>query len=657
MNARTESAGRRARLSAGLLLGAAAGLVVVLATVALGGDVYGPLGDTEPGPLTSYTFAVVRLLAEGAGVVCVGALAFAAFVVPSRGTGALVADAWAAARLAGLAGLVWTVAAVLAVPLSAADAAGQPIGTLLSVPALFGTIDAVEEAKAWLVVAVFAAAVSAVCRVALRWRSTVGACALAVVGLLPPVVVGHAAVGSWHDVMTNALVWHVPAASVWVGALVALLAQQRRGGPGGTIDSRVLARYDRLVLPCAVVVGVSGAVAGFTGARPQNLGSTGYGSLLVVHVAVFAALLGVLLVVRRRRGGSAVSRRRLLLAEALLLGTSLGASLGLTHLVLPSFLSAPPSVHETILGYDLDVAPSLAALVAGWRFDLVLGTIAVAATVAYVLGARRLRRRGDVWPAGRVVAWCAGWAAVLVVTSSGLGRYAPGTFSLHMVAHMTLNMLAPVLLVLGGPITLALRVLPASGRSGVSGPREWLVAVVHSRAARLFGHPAIAAVLFVGSFYVLYFSGLFGEAMQYHWGHQLMNVHFLVTGYLFYWLVIGVDRPPRPLPHLVRLGMLFAVMPFHAFFGVIVMNSQTVIAETFYRYLSLPWVGDLLADQRLGGAIAWASGEVPMVIVMVALLLQWSRADDREAKRKDRAGDDEFAAYNAMLAELAAQRR
>ncbi|UOX90777.1 cytochrome c oxidase assembly protein [Amycolatopsis sp. FBCC-B4732] len=244
----------------------------------------------------------------------------------------------------------------------------------------------------------------------------------------------------------------------------------------------------------------------------------------------------------------------------------------------------------------------------------------------------------------------------MVVTSSGLGVQAPGTFSLHMVTHMALNMFAPVLLVLGGPVTLALRALPAGEHGDVPGAREWVVSLLHAPVTRFFAHPATAAILFAGSFYALYFSGLFGEAMLYHWAHQLMKVHFLASGYLFAWVAVGTDRTPRPLPHLVRLGMLFAVMPFHAFFGVILMSKQTVLAATYYHYLALPWAGDLLADQRLGGGIAWASGEIPMVVLVVALLVQWARDDERKARRADRHGDGDFDAYNAMLAELAARR-
>ena len=144
--------------------------------------------------------------------------------------------------------------------------------------------------------------------------------------------------------------------------------------------------------------------------------------------------------------------------------------------------------------------------------------------------------------------------------------------------------------------------------------------------------------------------------MSEHWAHELMNIHFLLVGYLYYWTVIGVDPAPKPLPHLAKLGMVFAVMPLHAFFGVIVMGMNDVIAENFYRTLDLPWAQDLLADQKLGGGIAWAAGEAPLVVVLIALLTQWYRHDMREARRADRSGDEELAAYNEMLAQLAQRR-
>ncbi len=626
--------------------------MVVVVVVAAAGDVYAALGNPSPGPLTSLGTSLLRLVADAAGVVCVGALAFAAFLSPPGKSGKLSADGYAATRTAAGAAVVWALAAAVLVPFDAADASGRPVSEAFHLTNLLVLVDAMEEPKAWLCVLAAALVVAVGAWCTLSWRSTVLWLGIAAVGLLPRAVAGHVSVGQWHDLATNSLVWHVIAAALWTGTLVALLFHVRRSGP---VREVALQRYRRLATGCLVVLAVSGLVDGLALARPAGLFS-GYGLLLGAKVAI-TAVLAVLIAAARRRTGTG---RAALVAEVVALAGAMGVSAGLAHLVPPAFVADPATVGETVLGYDLPDPPTFARLLLDWRPDLLLGVLAVLAVVAYALGVRRLRKRGDAWPRGRTWAWTCGWATVLIATSSGVGKYSSGTFSMHMVTHMTLAMLAPVLLVLGGPITLALRALPVAG-DGPAGPREWLVALLHSRFARLVAHPLVAAVVFVGSYYALYFSGLFGEAMLYHWAHQLMNLHFVVSGYVFFWLVIGVDRPPRTMPHLARLGMMFAVMPFHAFFGVILMNKQTVIAETFYRYLSLPWMPDLLTDQRLGGGIAWATGELPMIVVVVALLVQWGRHDDREAARLDRrfdqGEDDDFSAYNAMLAELAARRR
>jgi putative copper resistance protein D len=136
-----------------------------------------------------------------------------------------------------------------------------------------------------------------------------------------------------------------------------------------------------------------------------------------------------------------------------------------------------------------------------------------------------------------------------------------------------------------------------------------------------------------------------------------MNLHFLVTGYLFYWVVIGVDPTPRPIPPIAKLAVVFASLPLHALFGVVLMGTKSVLAGNFYQSLQLSWHNDLLGDQRLGGGIAWSAGEVPLVLVLLALLVQWRRSDQRVATRMDRAADRDddadLAAYNAMLAKLA----
>jgi cytochrome c oxidase assembly factor CtaG len=122
-------------------------------------------------------------------------------------------------------------------------------------------------------------------------------------------------------------------------------------------------------------------------------------------------------------------------------------------------------------------------------------------------------------------------------------------------------------------------------------------------------------------------------------------------------VIIGVDPAPRQTQPMIKLAMLLGALPFHAFFGLALMNSHTAMAADYYNGLGLPWVTDLIGEQRLGGAIAWGATELPIIIVMIALLGQWASSDEREARRSDRVGDrkvdDELDAYNRMLAGLA----
>ncbi|GAA3459298.1 cytochrome c oxidase assembly protein [Saccharothrix longispora] len=630
-------------------------LLAVGATIAalIAAGLLAVTGDDRPGLI------VVRVLTESAAVVTIGSLLLAAFLVPPQGSGTLAADGYAALRTAGWAALAWTAGAVASVPYTVADALGQPVSVLLEPSVLFQVAGLVEQAKAWMITAVLVALLALGCRLVLSWGWTSALFFLSVFALVPVAVTGHSSGGGSHDVATNSLLYHLVAAALWVGGLIALLAHGRRGG-----DHLGLAtsRFSKLALVCWIVMAVSGVVNAYVRLPLDQLFGSDYG-LLVLGKTVALVVLGVVGYFQREKGvkevvatGSGRSLLRLAGIEVLLMFLTLGLASALSRTPPPVEGRALPSSVELKIGYDLFGSPTLARTLFDWRFDLVFGTVFLALAAVYVLGVLRLRKRGDAWPVGRTVAWVAGCLTVVFATSSGLGRYAPAMFSVHMEAHMLLSMLAPILLVLGGPVTLALRALPTAGRGNPPGPREWLLALTHSPVAKLLTNPFVALALFVGSFYGLYFSGLFDAALDYHWAHLAMNAHFILVGYVFYWPVIGIDPSPNRLPPLGRLGLLFASMPFHAFFGIVLMSSQTVIGEDFYRSLALPWVPSLLEDQRLGGGIAWAAGEVPLVVVMVALLVQWARSDGREARRSDRRadadGDADLAAYNAMLRKM-----
>lgn len=316
---------------------------------------------------------------------------------------------------------------------------------------------------------------------------------------------------------------------------------------------------------------------------------------------------------------------------------------------------APNDVVAVFLGYTVDAAPDPQVLLTDWRMNLLLTTVGLAAMLAYALGVIRLKRRGDSWPIARTLCWMIGWTITIVLMDSGLGKYSPADFGIHMIVHMSLNMLIPAFLVVGGPITLLLRATTGTGRLG----RQ-----IHARINQLINwpgthlllHPLVVFLVYIASYYALYLTPLFEDLIRYHWGHQLMNVHFLIVGYMFFSLVIGIDRLPFELPHIGRLGYVIAAMPFHAFFGVVLMMTSTPVALNFYRSLDLRWL-DIASEQYFAGGIAWAGGELPLLGVVIVLAVQWTRQDKKAAKHFDRHEDsglrDEFGAYNEMRRRLA----
>ncbi|MEU8957775.1 cytochrome c oxidase assembly protein [Streptomyces sp. NPDC048518] len=281
------------------------------------------------------------------------------------------------------------------------------------------------------------------------------------------------------------------------------------------------------------------------------------------------------------------------------------------------------------------------------------------ALALYGWGVARLVRRGDKWPVGRTIAFVIGIFTVLLVMCTKLNDYGMVMFSVHMSQHMVISMLSPILLLLGAPITLALRALPVAAR-GSKGPREWLLWLLHSRYIKIITHPAFTIPLFIASLYALYFTPIFDTLMGSKAGHIAMMVHFLAVGLVFFWPIMGVDPGPHRPGYVMRMLELFAGMPFHAFFGIaLMMATQPMIGTYMHPPASLGI--DALADQEAAGGIAWAFSEIPSVVVLVALLFQWRKSEDREARRKDRAadrdGDKELEAYNAYLASLASRGR
>ena len=252
----------------------------------------------------------------------------------------------------------------------------------------------------------------------------------------------------------------------------------------------------------------------------------------------------------------------------------------------------------------------------------------------YVLGVRQLTGRGDRWSAGRSAAFAGGLAIVAVATQSGLAAYDEELFGAHMVQHMLLSMVAPVFLALGAPVTLALRTLPSAGRGR-------LLALLHSRVVAVLTFPLVPWLLFVGSPFALYFSGWYPATLESVLLHELLHVHFLAVGCLFFWPLVGTDPVPGRVGHPFRMLILFATLPFHAFLGVAIMSvgddGEGLIAAS--HYLPLRGLEGAVYQQQVGGGALWASGDLVGAFFLVVTLAQWMRASEREARREDRRLD------------------
>jgi len=272
---------------------------------------------------------------------------------------------------------------------------------------------------------------------------------------------------------------------------------------------------------------------------------------------------------------------------------------------------------------------TVGSVVTAWRADSLLTVFLVVTAGLYLYGGHRLRARGDHWPVARTLFFLVpGLGSIALATMSGLAAYDDTLLSAHMVQHMVLGMIAPIFLALGAPVTLALRTLP--GR-----PRKVLVAVLHSRVARVLAFPLVAYGFFVATPFVLYFTGLYRLTLANAWLHELMHVHFVAVGCLFFWPLVGLDPLPGRWPYPGRALLMVLSTPFHAVLGLTIMQSRDLIGGDWYPNLHLSWA-DPHTDQVLAGGILWAGGEFVSVTMLAVLVAQWMRDADREARRVDR---------------------
>jgi cytochrome c oxidase assembly factor CtaG/putative copper export protein len=648
---------------------------------------------SDPGAMVRWGLPVSKAIHNVSLATVIGGLIFAAGILPptidrhrsrsrSQEDDAPEHPAFTRAlAIAAAAGVAWTLSSIAVLVLTYADVAGQSVsGDAEFTRALVFFMTDIPTGRAWLAVTIIAAVVTTALFGVRSLTALALTLVLALIGLVPTALIGHSASSSDHEGAISSLGMHLVGVSVWVGGIVVLallsgLLSGPRGGAttqaavGGTTDitEPTLRRFSALAGFAFVLVLASGIINSTVRISSWgDLFGSPYGQLIVAKTAATFVLGGIGFMHRQwvipqlnRKGTS--SRRvlwQLILMELLIMGATSGIAVALGRSSPPEPTSYAPDASPAFIltGYELPPELTSERWLTEWRLDWIWVAVAAFGLAAYFLGVAKVRARGDRWPIFRTLPWVIGMLVLTYITSGPPAVYGRVLFSAHMVDHMALTMVAPLFLVLGAPVTLALRALPAR-TDGSRGLREWLLLFVHSKFSQLVTHPLFAAANFAGSIVLFYYSDAFGFAMREHVGHELMILHFALTGYIFVLTMIGTDPLPRRAPYPLRLLLLLATMGFHAFFGVAIMGGTGLLAADYFGNLGREWGPSALADQQLGGAVAWGIGEVPTLLVAIGVAIMWSRSDERETRRTDRAADRnndaDLTAYNDMFAKLA----
>jgi cytochrome c oxidase assembly factor CtaG len=617
-------------------------------------------GLPDTGPAVGWGAPLLRALTDVAAVATIGWLLAAAFLDPSGRDGVVSRAGRSDLRRAAVVAVAWAVLATLQLLWQLAEILGIGLGQALSPDIVSTYANEIPTTRALGVMAILAVVVAVGAVTSATTGSSVSWLVVAVVASVLPALAGHSSTLGDHALATTAGVAHAAAAVIWIGGLFALaLHAARRDVP----MLRPVQRFSRMALIAIVLVAASGFANAYV--RLDNAGqllTTGYGRVVVTKTLLILALAIIGWQIRQRVVASLGSLSRAAVfarvagVELLVMSVALGLGVALASSPPPRVDTPLATYGESLLGFPYPPAPTFSNVAFGFHFDALFFTGCVIAGALYVAGVVRLVRRGDSWPVLRTVCWLAGLAVIAWCTNAGISLYAQVSVGQHMLQHMTMTMLGPIFLVLGAPATLALRALkPGAGNE--RGPREWLVWFLHSWVTRVLTNPFYVFVVYVIGLYGLYFTPAFGWLMGSHIGHVVMEMHFIISGYLFYWVLIGIDPRPKPMPYWSRLLLLLLAISVHGFFAVALMMGTQPLASDWYALVQPPWITDALQDTLDGGQVAWGLAEIPSLIVLIVIGVQWSRSDDREAKRSDRQADRdddaELRAYNARLAGLA----
>jgi putative membrane protein len=288
------------------------------------------------------------------------------------------------------------------------------------------------------------------------------------------------------------------------------------------------------------------------------------------------------------------------------------------------------TVVAVVLADAISPSIRLHTLLTGFQADglsMVSLAIELALVAWYVVAVRRLAKKGRRWSPWRTASFLGATLLVIIAVQSGLAAYDDKVFAAHVVQHLLLMNFAPILYALSAPVTLALQ-------SSARPTQQRLLKVVHHPVVELVTNPVFVVLVSYGTMIVYFLTPFYNFSLEHPLVHDLTHLHFLVSGSLFWWLVVGRDPSRWRLSYPVKLGILAIGIPVTAVLGVSLTGARDSIAPLFHT----------VADTRSGGSILWVVGELTTFVAMAIVVYQWMKFEEREAVRADRLLDSQSPA-------------
>jgi putative copper resistance protein D len=287
-------------------------------------------------------------------------------------------------------------------------------------------------------------------------------------------------------------------------------------------------------------------------------------------------------------------------------------------------------------------------LLFGWSAEPAVLLPLLASALGWIWVVRAIDRRhpANRVPRRRTAAFLAGLAVIAFALMSGIDAYDTTLFSVHMVQHLLLTLVAAPLIALGAPITALLRVATPNVR------RTMILPILHSRVMRVLSFPVVAWLIFAGVMWGTHFSPIFDRSLEDPLVHDLEHGLYLAAGLLFWWPAVGLDPSPWRMPHPVRAMYVLLQMPQNTFLAVAIITSSVPL-YAHYATLVRPWGPSVLDDQRIAGSVMWIGGDALFIAAMAAVIAGWMRHERRQEGAADRRVDAERAAIRVREARLA----